>query len=384
MTENASGMQTLDALHWEMFLRGAVAGLLAFHLVQLALHRARPAARLALGAFTASVLAYLFCQQAELLLNLPRPLTLLLMALCVGTTAWMWAAARALFDDDFRFSRLVVSAIVAMTALGLAANLPYLPEGDGPFVEHAPDSAVAWLNRLHAAAMLAFTAAALWEVGHGWRDDLVATRRAARRWVAMGIGLYAALALVVELALRGQTVGRLLPALHVAGIGLVALGLAVVVARRSLDEILGRPDARAEARAVVVDRKPAAAAEAPTTREGQALSRLTAAMTEGQLYRVEGLTLAALAEKLGLGEAALRELINQRLGYRNFNDFLHHHRLQEAQVRLANEDLPILTIALECGYGSIGPFNRAFRQRTGMTPSEFRGASRLAKGPATH
>ena len=30
----------------------------------------------------------------------------------------------------------------------------------------------------------------------GWRDDLVAARRAARRWVAMGIGSYAAIALV--------------------------------------------------------------------------------------------------------------------------------------------------------------------------------------------
>jgi AraC-like DNA-binding protein len=75
----------------------------------------------------------------------------------------------------------------------------------------------------------------------------------------------------------------------------------------------------------------------------------------------------------------LRELINQRLGFRNFNDFLHHHRLREATERLAHEDLPILTIALECGYGSIGPFNRAFKQRMGVTPTEFRAGARLAR-----
>ncbi len=80
-----------------------------------------------------------------------------------------------------------------------------------------------------------------------------------------------------------------------------------------------------------------------------------------------------------MGEAALRDLINQELGYRNFNDFLHHHRLQEAAARLATEDLPILSIALECGYGSIGPFNRAFRQRFGMTPTEYRAGARLAR-----
>ena len=35
--------------------------------------------------------------------------------------------------------------------------------------------------------------------------------------------------------------------------------------------------------------------------------------------------------------------------------------------------------ALECGYGSIGPFNRAFRQRFGMTPTEHRGAARMER-----
>ena len=102
-------------------------------------------------------------------------------------------------------------------------------------------------------------------------------------------------------------------------------------------------------------------------------------MTEQHAYRREGLTVAALAADLGMGEALLRTLINHELGYRNFNDFLHHHRLQEAAARLAAEDLPILTIALECGYGSIGPFNRAFRQRFGMTPTAYRAGARMAQ-----
>jgi len=106
-------------------------------------------------------------------------------------------------------------------------------------------------------------------------------------------------------------------------------------------------------------------------------------MTEQHAYRREGLTLAALAETLNMGEAALRGLINQELGYRNFNDFLHHYRLQDAAVRLTGQDLPILSIALECGYGSIGPFNRAFRQRFGMTPTEYRAAARMERHRST-
>jgi AraC-like DNA-binding protein len=34
--------------------------------------------------------------------------------------------------------------------------------------------------------------------------------------------------------------------------------------------------------------------------------------------------------------------------------------------------VPILTIALDAGFQSLGPFNRAFKAQTGMTPSEFR------------
>jgi AraC-like DNA-binding protein len=34
--------------------------------------------------------------------------------------------------------------------------------------------------------------------------------------------------------------------------------------------------------------------------------------------------------------------------------------------------VPILTIALDAGFQSLGPFNRAFKAHAGVTPSEFR------------
>jgi hypothetical protein len=38
----------------------------------------------------------------------------------------------------------------------------------------------------------------------------------------------------------------------------------------------------------------------------------------------------------------------------------------------ARREIPVLTIALEAGFHSIGPFNRAFKALMGMTPTEFR------------
>ncbi len=92
-------------------------------------------------------------------------------------------------------------------------------------------------------------------------------------------------------------------------------------------------------------------------------------------YRNEGLTIAILSKSLGEQEYKLRRLINGRLGYRNFSSFLNHYRLAEVREALKDpqqSQVPILTIALDSGFGSLAPFNRAFRQAEGMTPSEYR------------
>lgn len=360
---------------WDLLLRGAVGGVLLFHMANLMGRGPRPAARAALWMFTLSLVAYLGCQRTELLVQTPRPLVWGVLALCTSSTAWLWLAARGLFDDRFRWDWPLVASGAGMVALGLSSHAPRLDSILAGGADPGPGS----LTPLHAAAMVAFTAAAVWEVLRGWRDDLVEPRRVARRWVALGIGVYAAIALTVELAVRDRPVGLLLPALHVAGIGAVALALALLVARRSLDAVLGLPSPAAVGRLLAAP-APASLPEAPTLPDASpALQRLRHAMTEERAYRREGLTVASLATHLGMGEAALRTLINQQLGYRNFNDFLHHHRLEEAAARLGTEDRPILTIALECGYGSIGPFNRAFRQRFGVTPTAYRAGARLAQ-----
>lgn len=72
------------------------------------------------------------------------------------------------------------------------------------------------------------------------------------------------------------------------------------------------------------------------------------------LFRRESLTVADLAHAIGSREYLVRRAINGHLGYRNFNEFLHTFRLGEASQRLLSQpERPILTIALDVGYGSI-------------------------------
>jgi AraC-like DNA-binding protein len=114
---------------------------------------------------------------------------------------------------------------------------------------------------------------------------------------------------------------------------------------------------------------------AKANEDGRLMEALRRLMEEDKAYRGEGLSIGTLAGKLGIPEHGLRRLINQRLGYRNFNAFLNGYRLDDVLAALADptqETVPILTIALDAGFQSLGPFNRAFKAQTGMTPSEFR------------
>jgi len=92
-------------------------------------------------------------------------------------------------------------------------------------------------------------------------------------------------------------------------------------------------------------------------------------------YRQTGLTIGTLARELGCAEHRLRRLINTELDFDNFSSFLNHYRIAEACRQLTDpafDNTSILTLALDLGYGSIGPFNRAFRAETGLSPTEYR------------
>lgn len=101
---------------------------------------------------------------------------------------------------------------------------------------------------------------------------------------------------------------------------------------------------------------------------------LNAAMAGG-VWKREGLTIAALGAEIGVPEHRLRAVINQRLGFRNFPTFINSYRIKSAQAALADPAQArrtILEIAYASGFASLGPFNKAFRDRTGESPSEYR------------
>ena len=110
----------------------------------------------------------------------------------------------------------------------------------------------------------------------------------------------------------------------------------------------------------------------PKKDHSSSLVLVTNAIEADQLFADPDLTISKLATILSMQEYRLRRLINQELGYRNFNQFLNHYRIEAASRRLVKSDKAISTIAMEVGYSSLSSFNKAFKEFHGTTPSIFR------------
>jgi len=93
---------------------------------------------------------------------------------------------------------------------------------------------------------------------------------------------------------------------------------------------------------------------------------------EQNLYRNSELTLASLAEEVGVSSHYLSETLNQHSG-KNFNQFINEYRVAEVCKQLELEsERKLIDLALDAGFSSKSSFNAIFKKLTGKTPSQHR------------
>lgn len=209
---------------------------------------------------------------------------------------------------------------------------------------------------------MAFIFAALYKTLSRRQRDLVEERRNFRLTFIYINGAYMFVVLVSELALQGQKAPDLIETLHTLGILLTVVYFMSRIFSIG-GNILGGFS------------EPASKERTAAPIDHELLRKLQDAMAVGKAYTQESLSIRMLAEQLGVQEYLLRRLINAGLGYRNFNDYLNELRINEAARILADADqasIPIIRLAMDMGFGSLAPFNKAFKERKGMTPTEFR------------
>jgi AraC-like DNA-binding protein len=105
----------------------------------------------------------------------------------------------------------------------------------------------------------------------------------------------------------------------------------------------------------------------------ETVQRLNYLFQVEKIYRNSRLSLNSLAERLSLQPYQLSGIINGRMG-RTFTDLVADFRVAEVKKRLSDpgETSNILDIAFDAGFGTKAAFNRIFKDRTGLTPSEFK------------
>jgi AraC family transcriptional regulator len=85
----------------------------------------------------------------------------------------------------------------------------------------------------------------------------------------------------------------------------------------------------------------------------------------------ENLTLSCMAEMVGVHPVYLAAAF--RKSYRcTVGDYVRRLRVEYACSELLNPDVPLVEIALSAGFSSQSHFSRAFKQFTGMSPTQYR------------
>jgi AraC-like DNA-binding protein len=295
------------------------------------------------------------------------PMILTLQVLMNATPGAFMLLCFSLFDEsNSRFPRWLMALFALQVAL--EDLIPYLfgVTTHPSLVPTMTDSNIRLYliyEALPAVLQIGFIGAALYWTVKDWRADLVEIRRLQRIVLMVVIGVnFVSYTLLTRLVLDPNDI--LLMYVHEGYTAFNVLTNATVLVFLIRSGFMAQsitppaPDAR-------VGSEPSIDLD---------YAAFDAAM-KARIYHEAGLSIATLAARLKIPEYRLRRLINTKLAYRNFNHMLHAYRVAEASEALADpaqRRLPILSIALSVGYQSINPFNRAFRDLKGTTPSAFR------------
>jgi len=273
---------------------------------------------------------------------------LLLFTHCMPLLLWLYG--KQLFDDEFNMQDWPVWAKSMLTILVIFYLYVFLVRGGGGH-----------LQMLSHLIGLIFIVHLLASVIATWRNDLVEQRRIARFWFVLLVGLFFLMLDLVELS---NTALNRHPVFMLVNSSICWIGTsitAVLLFTHAAVKTAAAPDSDVEANRY-----------SRLLPQENALHAKLQTFIDKAGFLQSDLTISNMAIQLECPEHHLRKLINQRLGYTNFNAFLNHYRIEEARKRLVETSLPVLSIALDLGYGSIASFNRAFKDIVGITPTAYR------------
>ena len=85
----------------------------------------------------------------------------------------------------------------------------------------------------------------------------------------------------------------------------------------------------------------------------------------------EATTIEAAANSLGLPRRTFTKLFAEQTG-KTWLQYVRQLAIQHARERLASTELPIPSVAFECGFNDLSTFYRQFKTQVGMSPAKYR------------
>ncbi len=339
----------------DIILRSAGCTLLLV-MAGLLLRHVRGSGPARLGVLLAAALAGVLMVDTPSSLEWPVALRAIILLFSMNAAIFIWWFLRALLDDEFRLGRIDWAVAAAWFLLGIPNFFAF---ANGQPIA----SAVAGNGRALVAAGIAFHVLQVALAGRS--ADLIEGRRRARVMLAVAIIVVFAVDIGTE-----YLFGYLNTPLWYSAAEAAIYLLIVAWCYSWL--------VRIDMGALMFERAPPQSAPAVpmlSAREQQIRRNLDRVMKEESAFLDPELTIGKLAEMVGAPEHQLRALINTTMGHRNFRTYLNEYRLAAVRRDLADPEkaaLPILTISIDAGFASLSSFNRAFKESTGCTPSEWR------------
>ncbi len=117
-----------------------------------------------------------------------------------------------------------------------------------------------------------------------------------------------------------------------------------------------------------------------TAEEKEIAAKVKKLMEVDKLYHEQAFSRADLARELQVSENTLSRVINVAFG-KSVPRLLNEFRVGDAKRMLMSPEIPIQVVASEVGFNSLASFNRAFRDVTSLTPTQYRQANMTEDDP---
>ena len=307
---------------------------------------------LTLMLLTQLCLLSLFLGYAPAQFELPSGIRSYFRLMDVFLLSMAWLFVLALFQKEFRvriFHVLVAGTIAGAMLMERLVNFGW--------VDGLPNW---WAHMLNGSALMVVIHM-IAVIVLGRKDDLLEKRRATRLYMVV---------IIISSAMLTIVLGSILLQQHQATVNVISLSPAIIAMSFWLLSI--------EKDAYSFKPGNESASNTFTARDKELKQKLEDAISRDQCHLEPNLSIESLASRLGVGVPRLREFINQKLGYNNFSTYINGFRIEVIKKALKdpqNEHIPILTLALNHGFNSLAPFNRAFKDQMGITPSAYRKAT---------